>query len=444
MLMKPIKSLLISTLVLSTTVLMTAQPKDNSPFSQFGIGDFFDANLPSSHSMGGLNAVYHDFFESNFENPASLGFLQYTSFQLGMFAKKSTYKRFDQKQNVWTGNLEQISLSFPIINPLNEALERRETNFSWGMGLALQPYSQVGYFVQIDDAIDSIGDVLRTFRGIGGLYKINWSNGFKYKNLAAGINLGYIYGKQSYDEETFFLDLENSYTNVFTNTTAYKGLSYRIGLMYEHPLDLEEARKKDDSPSRLVSAGLYFGGKANLDTKSDVFDYAESVAYDDRDTVFIALDQEGETILPGAWGAGLMYRHAGDFRFGVDYGGAKWSGYENSSRPANMEDTWRFGVGGAWIPDANSITSYFRRVEYRAGFSLGTDPRVIEGEQVKQTTFSVGANLPLILQRNIAWFQVGLDYGTRTGGANLSENFVRAKVGFIFNDNTWFIRGKYN
>ncbi|MDQ3016601.1 MAG: hypothetical protein M3R25_07785 [Bacteroidota bacterium] len=394
--------------------------------------------------MGGLNAVYHDFFESNFENPASLGFLQYTSFQIGMFAKKSTYKRFDDKQNVWTGNLEHLSLSFPIINPLNEALERRESDFSWGTGISLQPYSQVGYYVRIENAVDSIGDVLRTFKGVGGLYKINWSNGFKYKNFAAGINLGYTYGKQSFDEETFFLDLENAYTNVFTSTTAYKGLSYRFGLMYEHPLDLKEAREKDDSPSRLLSVGAYLGAQATLDTKSDIFNYAESSAYQDRDTAFIDLDQEGEAILPGGWGLGAMYRHAGDFRFGVDYSGAKWSDYSNTARPSIMKDTWRFGIGAAWIPDANSITSYFRRVEYRAGFSLGTDPRVIEGEQVKQSTFSVGANLPLILQRNIAWFQVGLDYGTRSGGPNLNENFVRAKVGFIFNDNTWFIRGKYN
>ncbi|HJW27994.1 MAG TPA: hypothetical protein VJ508_01965, partial [Saprospiraceae bacterium] len=57
---------------------------------------------------------------------------------------------------------------------------------------------------------------------------------------------------------------------------------------------------------------------------------------------------------------------------------------------------------------------------------------------------TIGASLPLILQRNIAWFQIGFDYGRRTGGDHLSENFVRGKVGLIFNDNAWFIRSKYN
>ncbi|MEP6795254.1 MAG: hypothetical protein ABJB16_13070, partial [Saprospiraceae bacterium] len=73
-----------------------------------------------------------------------------------------------------------------------------------------------------------------------------------------------------------------------------------------------------------------------------------------------------------------------------------------------------------------------------------TDPRVIEGSQVKVSAFTIGAGLPLILQRNIAWIQLGIDVGKRTGGSNLSENFIRGNVGIILNDNSWFIKGKYN
>lgn len=82
-------------------------------------------------------------------------------------------------------------------------------------------------------------------------------------------------------------------------------------------------------------------------------------------------------------------------------------------------------------------------MEYRAGFYTKTDPRVIEGSQVKEWAVTVGATLPLIVQRNIAWVQIGFDMGKRTGGDRLSDNFVRGKVGLVFNDNAWFIRGKY-
>lgn len=444
MLRIPNKILFISLLVIVSTTLLIAQPKDNSPFSQFGLGDFFETDMPSSHAMGGLGSVYHDFFEANLENPASLGFLQYTSLQLGMFAKRASVRRFDDKQTVWSGNLDHISLNIPIINPLNKALERRETDFSWGTSVSLRPYSQVGYFIRINDDLDSIGEVQRTFTGTGGLYQITWGNGIKYKNFAAGLNLGYLYGKQGFDEETSFQKLENAYLNVFQSTISYKVFNYRVGLLYEHPFDLKEAREKEDNPSRLLSAGVFFGGKSTLNTKSDIIQLAVNTLTSDIDTATIQLDQEGTAIVPGAWGAGIMYRHAGDFRVGIDYQGAKWSEYSNTARPGTMKNASRIGGGVAWIPDANSITSYFKRVEYRLGFYTQTDPRVIEDAQIKSSAFMVGASLPLILQRNIAWVQLGIDVGKRTAGDNLSENFIRGKVGLIFNDNAWFIRGKYD
>jgi hypothetical protein len=421
-----------------------AQPKDNSPFSQFGLGDFFETDMPSSHSMGGLGSVYHDFFEANLENPASLGFLQYTSLQVAVSAKRSSLRRFDDKQTVWSGNLDHISFNLPLINPLNEALERRETAFTWGTSVSLRPYSQVAYFNEINDSIAEIGDVERLFTGLGGLYHINWGNGLKYKNFSAGISLGYIHGQQSFEESTQFLDLENAYRNLFQSTITYKGFNSRIGLLYEHPLDLKKAREKEENPSRLLSAGVFFGGQTSLDTRSDNIQLAISSNFSDIDTAMIDLDRDDEAIIPGAWGAGVMYRHAGDFRIGIDYQAAKWSNYSNPARPHAMMDAWKFGGGAAWIPDANSITSYFKRVEYRAGFYYQKDPRVIEGEQVKVTAFTFGAGFPFILQRNIAWAQLGFDIGGRTGGENLSDNFIRGKVGLIFNDNSWFIRGKYN
>jgi len=441
------KLLLINFLVIISTTFASSQAKDNSPFSQFGLGDFIESDMPASHAMGGLSTTYHDFFEANLENPASLGYLQYTSLQMGFFAKRADIKRLDDKQAVYSGNLNHLSLNIPIINPLNEALERRETDFSWGTSFSLRPYSQVGYFIRINDDIDSIGLVERTFTGSGGLYQITWGNGIKYKNLAAGINLTYLYGKQSFQERTIFRELENASYDEFENADSYKGFQYRVGLLYEHPLDLKAARKNEDKPSRLLSFGLFATGKTSLNIKSDISQFGISTFNGqifDVDTALLVQDQVGKATLSSTWGAGFMYRHAGDFRFGFDYQAASWSSYHNDARPATFKDSYRLGAGLAWIPDANSITSYFKRVEYRAGFYTMTDPRVIENAQVKATAVTIGAGFPLILQRNIAWLQLGIDYGKRTGGDRLSENFIRGNVGIILNDNSWFIKGKYD
>lgn len=421
-----------------------AQPKDNSPFSQFGLGDFIDSDLPSSHGMGGLGSVYHDFFEANLENPASLGYLQYTALQLGFFVKRSSYTRIEDKQTIWNGNTNHFSLNIPVINPLNTALERRESNFSWGTSISLRPFSQVGYNVRISDEIDSIGTIESSFNGSGGLYNISWGNGFKYKNLAGGINLGFIRGQQIFNSQTYFRDLDNAYDDIFQTTISYKGFQYRAGLIYEQPIDLKSARDDDDRPSKLLSAGFFVSGQSDVNTKSDISRLSANSLINDVDTSIYVVDAPGKALIPGVWGVGLMYRKSADFRIGVDYQAGAWSLYRNEARPDTMMDSWRFALGGAWIPDANSITSYFKRVEYRAGFYTKADPRVIEGSQVKEAAFTLGASLPFIIQRNISWLQIGFDVGRRTGGDRLSDNFVRCNVGFVFNDNAWFIKGKYD
>lgn len=439
------KCLFISLLIVISTVQGIAQPKDNSPFSQFGFGDFIDSDMPSTHAMGGLGAIYHDFFEANLDNPASLGFLQYTSLQLGFMVKRSTYTRVDDKQTVWNGNTNHFSLNIPIINPLNQALERREATFSWATSISLRPFSQVGYNVQITDDIDSIGTINRSFRGSGGLYTLTWGNGFKYKNLAVGINLGYLKGKQFFDGQTTFLDLENVYNNLSQANISYKGFQYRLGAMYELPLDLKTSRDKDDKPSKLLSAGMFVSGNTNMTLSTDNTVISVNDLTSDVDTSIYETDLPGKGNLPGAWGVGLLYHKASSYRIGIDYQGAAYSKYTNDARPDTLMDSYRIAAGGAWIPDAGSITSYFKRVEYRAGFYYKSDPRVIDKVyQVKEGAFTFGASLPFIVQRNISWFQFSLDVGSRTGGPNLKDNFVRANIGFIFNDNSWFIKGKYD
>ena len=438
------KLLLISSLSILSTGILRAQAQDNSPFSQFGLGDFIENDMPSSHAMGGLSATYHDFFEANIDNPASLGFLQYTGLQVGLYMKRSRINRFEEKQTVWSGNLDHLSLNIPIINPLNEALERRETDFSWGTSFSLRPYTQVGYFNQIIDDVDSIGLVQRSFTGSGGLYNVNWGNGVKYKNFALGVNLGYLYGTEIFDGETTFLELENAYRNIFQSSNNYSGFQYRIGVLYEHPIDLKEARKKEDNPSKLLSVGLFVTGQSRLNTHTDITQLALNSNFIDVDTGLFIVDQLTYATLPVTWGAGFMYRRSADFRFGFDYQASSWSDYENPARPLEMRNSFRIGGGVAWIPDANSITNYLKRVEYRAGFYTMTDPRVIEGSQVKALAVTFGGGFPLILQRSIAWIQASIDVGRRTGGDNLRDSFARGKIGIILNDNSWFIKGKYN
>ncbi len=444
--MQSLRFLLLSALLAATVRAGAQVPKDNSPFSQFGLGDFIPSDLPSSRGMGGLQNVYHDFFEANLDNPASLGFLQYTALQVDAFVKVSNYKRFDGKAGIWNGNLDHLSLNIPIINPLNEALERRETGFAWGTSFSIRPVAQVGYDVMISDSIPEFGLVNRNFVGAGTLYQAAWSNGIKYKDLSVGVSLGYLNGRQAFRENITFPDLANPYSDNFARQIGYRGFLYKIGAMYDHPLDRKAAQAKGEGakPEKFIAAGFTWNGSTTYETQTDIAQILRNGFTGDLDTVQFARDRIQNGTMPSTFGFGLMYRYAGKFRVGVDYQSAAWSEYTNPERYTPMDNLTRIAFGGAYIPDASALTSYFKRVEYRAGFYTLKDPRIIEGEQVNEWAITTGMLMPLILQRNIAWMQVGLEVGHRTGGPNLSDTFVRGKVGFVLNDNSWFIRGKYN
>ena len=145
------------------------QPIDNSPLSRIGIGELQDLYFVSSYAQGGLGAAYRHLHQVNLQNPASLGYLEATAFEAGLFAKRSTLKRDPFSSTVWSGDLDYLSLSFPILNPINELLERRERIFSWGVNVSITPYSRVGYSITSDEEFDTLGVVTRSFEGSGGL-----------------------------------------------------------------------------------------------------------------------------------------------------------------------------------------------------------------------------------------------------------------------------------
>lgn len=430
--------------VLFISVQLNAQPKDNSPYSRIGMGEVVSPTFGSAAAMGGLSGVYHDFFEANLANPASFGFLQYTTFQVGMYARRSQLKSNDLKANVWSGNLDHLSLSIPIINPINELLERRETLFSWGTSISIAPFSRIGYDIESEEVIDSIGAVLRKYTGEGGTYRITWGNGWKYKNLSAGLNLAYLYGRESFESNTNFLDLASDYNTIFTRNITYRGFMWDAGVIYEQPLDLEKARQKDENPSKLLSAGFSLSSENSFKTTTEFFNIALNEGFQDADTSSFGTDINGTGVLPSRWSFGIMYRDAGKYKFGINYTRSSWSKYENEAKDDQLNDSWQVGGGFGWIPDAQSITSYFKRVEYRLGVQYMQDPRVFAGEQMTDFQVQLGIGMPFFFQRQVSWLNLGLDIGQRGTPSGIKDTYLRGRIGITLNDNQWFIKRKYN
>src|SRR5690606_36991499 len=126
-------------------------------------------------------------------------------------------------------------------------------------------------------------------------------------------------------EDIAFEDLNNPYSNYGTNFISYKGFQFKLGGLYEHPLDLKKARAKDTKPSKFLTAGITWSKQTNFNTESDSTLILDNIVTNHTDTVFSYFDRAGSGVIPSTLTFGLMYREAGKYRIGFDYQTSDWS-----------------------------------------------------------------------------------------------------------------------
>lgn len=434
-------------LLVSTTAL--CQPKINSPFSRFGFGDLLEQEMIGVSGMGKLSAAYHDGYHTNFVNPASFSWLQSTAFDVGLSAKYSSLQGTVSSANSWSGNLSYMSISFPMKNPINRAFERKKTDWSWGMGIGLLPYSIVGYDVEATTIDPEAGLVVQSYQGNGGTYKIMLGNGVRWKNIAAGINIGYLFGKLSNERRVGFPNLTVPYINVFEDDLSVGAVVWNVGFQYDYYLNTTETKSEEIRGDKL-SIGVYGNPTISMRTRGATTylrarDFNSFIGeYNEIDTISALPELDVKGKLPAEFGIGIIYEKINKVRLGLNYTYAGWSAYENNARPEQLEDSWRFSLGGEYIPDYISYNNYLNRVNYRLGAFYGKDPRMIEGEQITTYGITLGFGFPILLpQQQKSFLNVTAEFGQQ-GIETFEETYVKLSIGFTLNNNRWFFKRKFN
>jgi len=444
------RSIKLLILVASTcaSALALAQPQTNSPYSRLGLGDINSPYFTAIEQMGGLGAAYHDYYQTNLVNPASLGFLRATSFEVGIAAEQIGWndKGLDQVNTVRQGNLQYLSLAFPMRSPLEEVLERKTPTSFWTMGIALVPYSTVGYEIEATSEEPEIGEVSYLFRGEGGNYRVWWNNAWRYKSFSVGLGLGYQFGKIERRQEIVPADVPFSYQNSIENDFNINAFLWNLGVQYEHFLDASaetdlSALKK--SPSLTI--GAYGHSATSFNTRTDDLWLKVNLSTQRIDTVSVLNAARGEGRLPAEFGFGVMFRNRDILKIGADFAMATWSQYRNDARPGErLSDTWRLGAGAEWSPDPTSYNNFAKRLRYRIGAHVGTDPRSIGGSQLTMAGVSIGVGLPVVMRQDVSFVNVGFEIGRRGSTDVLQGTYGRVTLGFTMNDNTWFYKRKFN
>jgi len=371
--------------------------------------------------------------------------LQATTFEVGMFSEYSSISSGDQTGNSLNGNLSYLSLAFATQNRLNQVLDRKISPWSYGMNFTLLPYSNVNYGVQLENNVRDSVDVTNFFAGSGGTYQFLWGNGFRYKNISVGINLGYLFGKINNDRD-LGLNVSPSYNIITQKGISIRGRIWNAGVQYDHVFKKSEADGTKTPTGRVFTIGVTGNSASSLNTTSSLVEYRVNNSFGDLDTLTneSGLEQTGR--LPAEFSAGFILSEVNKWKFGANYSFGNWSEYTNEGIPEGQElnDSYIFSLGGEYVPDHLSYNKYSKKIRYRAGVFYGKDPRL----DLNNYGVTLGFGFPIVLPRQtVSFVNLSVELGQLKGAATenlLSENYVNLTAGFALNDNTWFFKRKFN
>ncbi len=407
---------------------VSAQKLINSPYSRFNLGSMEPAGSFRSTGMGGIGTGIRDNTSVCFLNPASYSSIDTNSFVFDFGLDYGLSYLSDGSNHYYSNdmNFDHILLGFPVIKGL-------------GVAAGIIPFSN-GYY-RIKETINSAdpeydpitGGYISVHAGEGSLSKFFVGSGINItKYLSAGINLNLIFGNIRRLNEIDFTD----YYNVFHNNTTEKlhiaGINLEYGVQVIAPF-------KD---GYFINAGVSLSSGTHYKSVYENIAYLFS-AYSTIDTLYHITDST-KAYLPGTMRAGLSFGKKNKFTAGFDYSESKWSkavipgsaGYLGNTR------SYRFGV--EYIPDKFSNYSFVKRVEYRAGAHIEDTYLVIDGEQVRETGFSLGVGMPM--RRSLSRANFFFDYSKRSGSGNSSlhtEDIFTVGASLNLYD-FWFLKRKYD
>ena len=399
-----------------------------------------------------LFGAWTDPYRVNPGNPASLPYLEATSLEFGFFARYNEFTHNESSQAVWSGNLDYISLAFPLQSKINALLDQRESDWDLAMNASIRPYSIVGYDLELTQPVMGIDTIKTIYTGQGGLTEASWAGGVKYKDLSWGIQFGYIFGQIENNSQIDLIQEVAPYSTRSFNTLNINGFSWRTGLQYRLWLDPKDP-ESNNRRRRSFVFGIYGNSPSGFRTTSERLVERLNVSYSSgaevaRDTLIFDTDVKGKGTLPMIWGGGMVFQRGDQLQIGINGEFQQWSVFDLENKQdlgLAYENSFRLSAGGEWTPNSTAFRKYFQRVRYRFGAYFERDPRVINDENFSGYGLQLGAGFPVILPRQqISFLDLGLEFGRRGITSIQQDTYVRIRLAATLNDNSWFYQRKFD
>lgn len=427
------------TLIVLSTVQLSAQSFVVSPYSRYGLGELQTNTEAISFSMGGVSMGLRNRFAINSFNPASYTILTRDAdslpmlFNGGMKANYSNQKNLTQSSERFSGSLNSFGFGFKMAR-------------NWAMALGLQPYSSVGYKLQTSAPLDSLYNYTTSYEGSGGFNKFWMGQAVQFFNhLSVGVNASYIFGSLS--QKRYVVFDTTAFYNAKTTSTRYVGdFAFDAGLQYEFILKRDSITANKTRLILGATAGLPSKLKATEDMMAFRFGYSSGNEII-TDTTGQSVGVEGSISLPLSISGGFVLQKDKRWSFGADFKMQDWSGFSAFGESDSLKNSMSFHTGFSYTPAIIPGSKYRRKPTWYGGFHYDKTYLSLKGEELSKVGISFGCSFPLAPYFNIQSTMVsaGIELG-RMGTTNqnlIEENYIRFVLGVSLKER-WFVKKKYN
>ena len=408
-----------------------------TPYSVFGVGDVIPQGTAYHKGMGGTGIASRNRKVINYLNPAAVTARDSLAFMVDFSVMQSNklYRQQDFRSGANLANFNDIVFSFPIYR-------------SSAMMVGIAPYSGLGYrygsYESDPELIGQVGNVTKNSAGTGGLYQVFVGGGVTlWRRFSLGAEYIYYFGKMQ--KATTVTFSSSGYNGVSSGYNMnLKGHTARFGMQYEQPVG---------NLTMAVGATYTLSTKLN-GSVTDFKISSGSLVSDTLRNVVNDFSKE-KVYLAGDLGVGVSLRAGERWRAEVDYTRSDWrktgvdkvAGFSNNSAATFTASTAQSVRGGfEFIPNANDVRYYLRRVSYKAGAYFNQEYFLLDGNRVRSAGVTLGFTLPISNQnaRSGNGLSFAVDFGQRGSlkGNQVRERFINFTVGLNAFD-IWFQKNRY-
>lgn len=422
------KLLFSSVIVFMTACDVVAQSDISSPYSRFGLG-LINHNKANTimQGMGGICNALDGKHLLNNSNPASYAEIDSLTFlfDAGFFMKYATYRTTDASEKGSNSSFDYFDIGFGVTKWLK-------------MGIGIAPYSSRAYTSKADYVWNHNYPYSIDYEGSGGLNKVYWANGLKVcKSLSLGFKMNYIFGNIIDETTLYFPDFIYFHNEKRTNNLRFSDLTFDLGIIIKHQF-------KNDYK---IALGATYSLPANMTTHRDVFIRTMFKGYGTSiekpiDTILYEKGKSTVVKYPQGIGAGISLQKGERWLIGIDFNWNNWSAFRINQMNDSLQDSWNIAIGGSYTPYNTSVSSYFSKLIYRAGFHYDQTCFNIYGTSINKYGVSFGVGLPV--PRAMTMINLAFEFGKMGTTRNnlIEESYFNISLGLSLHDR-WFVKRRY-